>query len=87
MGSTGSKYGSGTQVPIDPFTVHEKQGLSQRDAQQTFSVQKPEAHSASLRHVSGGGAPQIPLLHGWPGAQSLGDAQVVLHAPRLASHA
>ena len=86
MGSTGSKYGSGTQVPIDPFTVHEKQGLSQRDEQQTFPVQKPDAHSASLWHVSVRCGRHSPLSHSRPAAQSLGAAQLVLQAPRVGSH-
>ena len=54
--------------------------------QQTFSVQNPEAHSASPMH-GWGCSPQRPFWQGWAGAQSLRIVQLVLHLVPVGSQA
>ena len=44
--------GTGTQLPIEPATAHERHSSPQAELQQTPSTQKPEVHSRAAVQLS-----------------------------------
>jgi hypothetical protein len=61
--STGSKNGSGLQIPADPGRAQESHGLGQVLEQQTPSTQNAEAQSLAAAHAEPRTfktAPQLP---------------------------
>src|SRR5258708_12516213 len=77
----------GQHVPRRPVWLHDTQGPWHATAQQTPSVQKPEAQSWFFEQlVPLDLGPQLPLTHCTPTAQSIFDEQTPKHFSLLASH-
>jgi hypothetical protein len=63
--------GTSMHCPSLPAIAHERQVPPQAVAQQTPSMQKPEAQSAAAVHAAPGGlGPQLPFTHAAPPTQS-----------------
>jgi hypothetical protein len=77
---------TGQQVPIRPLWLQLTQAPRHATLQHSPSVQKPEAHSASLVHTAPRGlGPQLPFTHFTPATQSPSERQVVVHVVVAAS--
>jgi hypothetical protein len=72
---------TGQQTPARPTRLQLTQGPRHATLQQTPSVQKPDAQSASLLHTAPDGfGPQLPLTQTTPATQSAFERQVTTQA-------
>jgi hypothetical protein len=84
---SGTPWSIGQHVPRRPVWLHETHAPWQATAQQTPSVQKPDAHSSFFAQLEPFIlSPQLPFMHCTPIAQSAFDAQVPKQSCLLVSH-